>query len=53
MSKPETIICPSCGKPPDKCPDGPRYRAIGNGMAMPVLRWVGQRIQQVEDLLND
>ncbi len=40
------------GKPPDKCPDGPRYRAIGNGMAMPVLRWVGERIQQVEEMLN-
>ena len=38
------------GKPPEKCPDGPRYRAIGNGMAMPVLRWIGERIQLVEDM---
>ncbi len=29
--------------------DGPRYRAIGNGWAMPVFRWVGARIQQVVD----
>ena len=40
------------GKPPEKCPDGPRYRAIGNGMAMPVLRWIGERIQLVEDMNN-
>jgi len=40
------------GKPPDKCPDGPRYRAIGNGMAAPCLAWIGRRIQQVEDMLN-
>ncbi len=40
------------GKPPEQCPDGPRYRAIGNGMAMPVLRWIGERIQLVEDMLN-
>ena len=24
--------------------DGPRYKAIGNSMAVPVMRWVGQRI---------
>lgn len=29
-------------------PDGPRYKAIGNGMAVPVLRWIGQRIAMVE-----
>jgi DNA (cytosine-5)-methyltransferase 1 len=28
--------------------DGPRYRALGNSMAVPVLRWIGQRIQTVE-----
>jgi len=32
----------------DKCPDGPRYKALGNSMAVPVMRWIGQRIQQVE-----
>ena len=30
------------------CPDGPRYRAIGNSMAVPVMRWLGERIKQVE-----
>lgn len=29
--------------------DGPRYKALGNSMAVPVLRWIGQRIQMVED----
>lgn len=27
-----------------ECPDGPRYRAIGNSMAVPVMRWLGERI---------
>lgn len=31
-------------------PDGPRYRAIGNSMAVPVMRWIGERIQLVENL---
>ncbi|WP_416413805.1 DNA cytosine methyltransferase [Pantoea sp. App145] len=26
--------------------DGPRYRAIGNSMAVPVMRWIGKRIHQ-------
>nr|DAR99399.1 MAG TPA: Cytosine specific methyltransferase [Bacteriophage sp.] len=33
------------GKPPEQCPDGPRYKAIGNSMAIPVMRWIGERIQ--------
>ena len=33
--------------------DGPRYKAIGNSMAVPVMRWIGQRIQKVERILND
>lgn len=33
------------GKPADRCPDGPRYRALGNSMAVPELRWIGSRIQ--------
>jgi DNA (cytosine-5)-methyltransferase 1 len=32
-------------------PDGPRYKALGNSMAVPVMRWIGQRIAQVEDIL--
>lgn len=33
----------------DKCPDGPRYKAMGNSMAVPVMRWIGKRIQMVEN----
>ena len=29
-------------------PDGPRYKALGNSMAVPVMAWIGQRIQEVE-----
>lgn len=36
------------GKPEEQCPDGPRYKACGNSMAVPVMRWIGERIQQVE-----
>ncbi|MCO7360967.1 phage N-6-adenine-methyltransferase [Enterobacter mori] len=32
------------GKDADECPDGPRYKAIGNSMAVPVMRWIGERI---------
>jgi len=30
------------------CPDGPRYKAMGNSMAVPVMRWIGQQIKQTE-----
>ena len=33
-------------------PDGPRYKAIGNSMPVNVMRWIGRRIQMVEDLLT-
>lgn len=29
----------------EKCPDGPRYKAMGNSMAVPVMRWIAQRIE--------
>ena len=32
------------------CPDGPRYKALGNSMAVPVMRWIGERIDMVEGL---
>lgn len=35
------------GKP---AADGPRYKAIGNSMAVPVMAWIGKRIQLVEQL---
>lgn len=27
-------------------PDGPRYKALGNSMAVPVLTWIGNRIRR-------
>jgi DNA (cytosine-5)-methyltransferase 1 len=33
----------------ENCPDGPRYKAMGNSMAVPVMQWIGKRIQMVED----
>ena len=30
--------------------DDPRYKALGNSMAVPVMRWIGQRIQMVKDI---
>lgn len=35
------------GKP---TPDGPRYKALGNSMAVPVMKWIGERINLVENL---
>lgn len=31
-------------------PDGPRYKALGNSMAVPVMAWIGKRIKQVSEL---
>lgn len=31
-------------------PDGPRYKALGNSMAVPVMAWIGKRIQEVEQM---
>lgn len=36
------------GKPAEECPDGPQYKAAGNSMAVPVMRWIGERIAAVE-----
>lgn len=33
--------------------DGPRYKALGNSMAVPVMRWIGERIAQAEALSAD
>ncbi len=33
--------------------DGPRYKALGNSMAVPVMRWIGERIQMVEDAIKE
>lgn len=37
-------------KAAEQCPDGPRYKSLGNSMAVPCMLWLGQRIQMVEDL---
>ena len=37
-------------KAAENCPDGPRYKAMGNSMAVPVMRWIGERIQMVEEM---
>jgi DNA (cytosine-5)-methyltransferase 1 len=34
-------------KTPEDCPDGPRYKALGNSMAVNVMCWIGERIQAV------
>jgi len=36
------------GKPAEECPDGGRYKALGNSMACNVMRWLGRRIELVE-----
>lgn len=35
-------------KPAEDCPDGPRYRALGNSMAVNVMAWIGERIDNYE-----
>ena len=40
-------LTPYRGKP---AADGPRYKALGNSMAVPVMHWIGKRIQQVQDI---
>ena len=40
------------GKPTDLCPDGLRYKAIGNSMAVPVMRWIGERIQLFDNYIE-
>lgn len=39
-------------KPAGECPDGPRYKALGNSWAVPNVRWIGQRIDRVNEILN-
>lgn len=43
-------LIPWRNKPAEDCPDGPRYKALGNSMAVPVIRWIGKRIQLLEDI---
>lgn len=41
---------PYRGRPAEECPDGPRYKAIGNSMAVPVMRWIGRRMLAADTL---
>ena len=41
---------PYRNKDAEQCPDGPRYKAIGNSMAVPVMRWIGERIEKIEKI---
>lgn len=43
---------PYRGKDTEQCPDSPRYKAIGNSMAVPVMRWIGERLQQVDKIIK-
>lgn len=43
-------LIPWRGKPASECPDGPRYKAIGNSMAVPVMAWIGRRIALAESI---
>lgn len=44
---------PYKGKPADDCPDGPRYKAVGNSMAVPVMMWIGRRLDAFDVLYGD
>lgn len=35
---------PYKGKTSEDCPDTPRYKALGNSMAVPVMRWIFERL---------
>jgi len=41
-------LIPWRNKPADQCPDGPRYKALGNSMAVPCMAWIGERIDKVD-----
>ena len=43
-------LIPYRNKPAENCPDGPRYKALGNSMAVPVMRWIGERINMINNL---
>jgi DNA (cytosine-5)-methyltransferase 1 len=44
---------PYRNKSAEQCPDGQRYKAVGNSMAVPVMRWLGRRILEIEELLEE
>lgn len=44
---------PYKGKLAENCPDGMRYKALGNSMAVNCMEWIGERIQQVSTTLKE
>ena len=44
---------PYRGKHEDSCPDGPRYKACGNSMATPVIKWIGERIDLIQSIADE
>lgn len=44
---------PYRGNPAEECPDTPRYKAMGNSMAVPVMRMIGRRIEAFDILHFD
>jgi len=45
-------LIPWRGKTSDQCPDGPRYKALGNSMAVNCMRWIGERINKVHKKIS-
>ncbi|BDE94923.1 DNA cytosine methyltransferase [Raoultibacter timonensis] len=45
-------LVPYRGRPADEFPDSPRYSALGNSFAVPVVRWIGERIARVDSSLG-
>ena len=37
----------------EHAPDTPRYKSLGNSMAVPVMRWLGERIQMVQEIIDE
>lgn len=37
------------GKP---AADGPRYKTLGNSIAVPVMRWIGERIEEFGNIYH-
>lgn len=46
-------MIPWKGKPVDECPDGPRYKAVGNSWAVPCAKYIGERINMVEEIKDE
>ena len=46
-------LIPWRGKPASECPDGPRYKAIGNSWAVPCAKYIGERINMVEEIKDE